>query len=119
RSDLPTGQVDRLQAGADLLDGLVTGQRTESVDVVGLVQQLPQPFSTLPSEGVLLLDRTAEPDDVVSRVGALDALPARVGLPVPPQFLNCLLRLLADAHGVHLSRIARACCFSVLTTHPR
>ena len=37
--DLPAGQVDRLEPGADLLHRLVAGQRAEGVDVVLVVQQ--------------------------------------------------------------------------------
>jgi hypothetical protein len=40
--DLPARQVDRLQAGANHLHGLVAGQRTERVDEVFAVEQLPQ-----------------------------------------------------------------------------
>ena len=40
--DLPTRQVDGLQAGTDLLDGLVAGQRAERVDEVHVVQLRPR-----------------------------------------------------------------------------
>src|SRR5699024_3536687 len=39
---LPAGEVDRLQPGTDLLDRLVTGERTERVDVVLVVEQVPE-----------------------------------------------------------------------------
>jgi hypothetical protein len=83
--DLPAGQIDGRQAAANHLDGLVAGDRAERVHVVGGGKQIPEALGTATGEGVLLADRSAQPDDVLSRVGALDTAPPRVGLPPPGQ----------------------------------
>ena len=82
--DLPTRQVHGLQAGADLLHGLVAGEGAESVDVgtVTLGHAVPQDLGATAGEGVLLDDRTLELSDLLGGVVALDALPAGVGVPV-------------------------------------
>ena len=74
--DLPAGEVDRLQAGADLLHGLVAGQRAERVDEILLVDELPQPVGAHFGERVPDLDRAAQPLHVLRRVGPLDAVEA-------------------------------------------
>ena len=51
--DLPAGEVDRLQAGADLLDGLVAGARAERGDVRPVVQQIPELLGAALGERVL------------------------------------------------------------------
>ncbi|BDB40349.1 hypothetical protein IWGMT90018_07950 [Mycobacterium kiyosense] len=63
--DLPTGQVDGLEAGADLLYGHVAGQRTERVDEVHLVQLLPEHLCAAAGQGVLLDDVALQRDDVL------------------------------------------------------
>src|SRR5690606_9184274 len=98
--DLPSGEVDGLQAGADLLDSLVTGERTEGVDVVLSVEQLPQAFCSQTGQRVLLGDRAAQPDHILSGVRPLDALPARVGLPLLLESRAGFLLTTGDAHGL-------------------
>ncbi len=85
RGDLPAGQVDGLEAGPDLLDRLVAGEGAEGVDVVLGVQEVPEALGAEPGEGVLLLDGSAQPHDVVRGVGAVDAGPPGVGVPVMAQ----------------------------------
>ena len=90
--DLPTGQVDGLQAGADLLDGLVAGQRAKRVDVLHVVQLLPEHLGAAAGERALLDDVALQGDDVLGGVGAGDALPARVVVPVVLDLLRALRR---------------------------
>ena len=80
--DLPTRQVDGLQAGADLLHGHVAGQRAERVDELQVVQLRPQHLGAAAGQRGLLDDGALQGDDVGRGVGALDALPPRVGVPV-------------------------------------
>ena len=80
--DLPARQVDRLQAGLHLLQRLVAGQRAQRVDERLVVDQLPQLFGAAARERVLDVDRAAQAHDVLRRVAALDALPARILRPV-------------------------------------
>ena len=80
--DLPARQVNRLQAGLHLLHRLVAGQRAERVDERLLADQLPELFGAAPRERVLDVQRAAQPHDVLGRVAALDAFPARVFRPV-------------------------------------
>jgi hypothetical protein len=79
--DLPAAEVDRLQAGLDLLHRLVAGQRAERVDEVFLVQRFPQPLGAAPGQGVLDPHRAAQAYHVLGAVIALDTRPAGV---VPP-----------------------------------
>jgi len=55
RRHLPARQVNGLEPGPHLLDGLVAGQRPERVHVVLVLQQPPQPLRTQPGQRVLLL----------------------------------------------------------------
>jgi hypothetical protein len=88
--NLPARQVDGGQAGPDLLDRLVAGQRAERVNEVHLVEQLPQPLGTQPGEGVLFLYRAAQPHHIECGVGAPDRAPPRAGRPLLAQ-PRCLL----------------------------
>jgi hypothetical protein len=81
-SNLPAGQVDRLDAGLGLLNGLTAGQGAQAVDVGGVVDQIPQLLGTATGQGVFDLERAAQADDVSSGVAALDAFPAGVFSPV-------------------------------------
>lgn len=54
--NLPTGEVDGLQAGANLLHSHVAGKCTEGVDVVLVVHEIPQDLGSATSEGLLLDD---------------------------------------------------------------
>ena len=82
-----------------MLHGLVTGQRTQSIDKGLGVQQVPQFFRAALGERVLDLYRTAEIDDIFSAVVTLDAFPARIFCPV---FCQCLNLLIASCHGEFL-----------------
>ena len=75
-------QVDGLQAGLDLLHGLVAGQRAERVDEGLGVDQVPQLLGAALGQRVLDLQRAAQAHHVGGAVAALDALPARVLGPV-------------------------------------
>ena len=74
--DLPAGEVDRLQARADLLDGLVAGARAERGDVRAVVQELPELLGPAFGQRVLDLDRASKAFNVVIVVGSFDTLPA-------------------------------------------
>ncbi len=80
--DLPTGQVDGLQAGADLLNRLVTGKGAEGVDVVLVVDEVPEDLRAAAGEGGLFDDSALQLRHLLSGVVAGDALPARVGVPI-------------------------------------
>ena len=93
---LPARQVDGLQAGLDLLHGLVAGQRAKRVHERFAVQQFPQAGRTAAGQRVLDGDRTAQTDHILGAVGALDALPAGVLGPVLLQIADFGF---AGAHG--------------------
>ena len=78
RSDLPAGQVDRLQAGLDHLDTLRSGQRAERGDVLLGVEELPEPVRAKACQRVLDAEPPADALDVVLRVRPLDSRPAPV-----------------------------------------
>ena len=79
--DLPSGEIDGLQSRPHLLHGLAPGVRAERPDVVLGVQEVPEVVGAAVGERGLFADRAADADDVFCRVGALDAVPARVGVP--------------------------------------
>ena len=62
--DLPARQVDRLQAGLDLLHRLVAGERAERVDERLGVDEVPELFGAAPRERVLDADRAGQTHDV-------------------------------------------------------
>jgi hypothetical protein len=107
--DLPAGQVDRLQPGLHHLHGLQARLRAEGGDVVLVLQQLPEALGAEAREGVLDAHRSAEANDLVGAVGALDALPARVEAPLLGQSPGLLrpsirahrasVRMLPATHG--------------------
>ena len=74
--DLPAGEVDRLEAGANHLDGLAAGERAERADRLVGLDQLPEALRAELRERVLLDDRAAQADDVLGRVRPLDPAPA-------------------------------------------
>src|SRR5699024_9396990 len=82
--DLPTGQVDSLQAGADLLDSLVAGEGAQCVDVVVALcgNCIPEDLGAALCEGVLLDDVALELCNLLSGVVAGDSVPAWVGVPI-------------------------------------
>src|SRR5690606_3747560 len=70
------GKIDRLQAGADHLHGLVTGERAERVDEILLVDERPETVGSHFGQRVADIDTAAQPLDVVGAIGALDAVEA-------------------------------------------
>ena len=74
--DLPAGEVDRLQARLDHLDGLAAGHRAERRHVRLGLQELPEALGAEARERVLDADGAAQALDVGRRVGAFDAVPA-------------------------------------------
>ena len=78
---LPAADVDRLQSGTNVLDGLVAGDRTQRVDVVRRVQEVPQAPRAQLGQRVFNLKRAAQAIHVLRAVRAFDALPARRGPP--------------------------------------
>lgn len=79
--DLPSGEIDGLQSRPHLLHGLAPGVRAERPNIVLGVQEVPEVVGAAVGERGLFADRAADADDVFCRVGALDAVPARVGVP--------------------------------------
>ena len=82
RGDLPAAQVDRLKAGAHLLDRLVPGEGPEGADTAFRLQETPQTSGSPFGEGVPDADRSPEPDDVVRPVRPDDARPPFIHFPV-------------------------------------
>ncbi|CUJ65274.1 Uncharacterised protein [Achromobacter xylosoxidans] len=93
---LPARQVDGLEAGLDLLHGLVAGQGAERIHERLAVQLFPQAGRAAAGQGVLDGDRAAQADDILGAVVALDALPAAV---LGPVFLQIADFGFAVAHG--------------------
>jgi len=81
-SHLPTGQVNGLETGLDLLHGLVAGQCAKRIHKRFGVQIAPKLFRTLAGQAVFDLDGTAQPDNIRSRVASFRPFPPRVGCPV-------------------------------------
>jgi hypothetical protein len=74
--DLPARQVDRLEAGPDLLDRHVPGERAERRDVRLGVEELPEPLRPEGRDRVVDLERPAEALDVRLRVRPHDPVEA-------------------------------------------
>ena len=72
---LPARQVDGLQAGLDLLHGLVAGQRAQGVDEGLFVEQLPELFGPTGGQRVLGLQRTAQPHHGVCAIATTNTAP--------------------------------------------
>ncbi|CPM55675.1 Uncharacterised protein [Bordetella pertussis] len=102
---LPAGQVDGLQAGLDLLHGLVAGQRAQRIDEGLAMQRIPQAGRAAARQRMLDGHRAAQADHILGAVGALDALPAGV---LGPVFLQVADFGFAIAHGVLLLRFGKA-----------
>ena len=98
--DLPAAEVDGLQAGADLLNGLIAGEGAEGGDVRLSLQKVPQPLRAHFRERVPDVDRTAEAVDVIRGVVAGDAVPARVVLPVALEGFGFAYRLKSSRHSI-------------------
>ena len=88
--DLPAGEVDRLESAADLLNRHVAGERTQCVDELHVVELLPQHLRAAAGQRLLLDHAALQGDDVGRGVGAVDARPARVGVPVALDFFGAL-----------------------------
>src|SRR5699024_4999277 len=80
--DLPAGEVHGLEAGADLLHGLVARQGAEGVDEVLVVDLVPEDLRATTGERVLLDHGALQIGDLLSGVVTGDALPAGVRVPV-------------------------------------
>ena len=76
RSNLPAGKIDRLQPGTNHLHGLVAGKRTERIDEIFLVDQLPQPVGAHFGQRMADFDGAAQPLDIGGSVSALNAVVA-------------------------------------------
>ena len=70
-----------LQTGLGHLHRLVAGERAQGVDIRLGLQQVPELARHLVGDGVLDLQRAAQPQHLLGRVGAGNALPARVVAP--------------------------------------
>ncbi len=79
RCDLPAGQVNRLEASADHLHGLITRQGAERVDEILLVNELPQTVRAHFGKGLAHLHRAAQLFDIGGRIGPLNAVKAAFG----------------------------------------
>lgn len=88
RCHLPSGEINRLEPGLDLLQSLVAGECAKSVDERFLLEQLPQFFGSTAGERVLDGKRAAQPVDVLGGVGTLCAFPARVIGPILLDFCD-------------------------------
>jgi len=88
RCHLPSGEINRLEPGLDLLQSLVAGECAKSVDERFLLEQLPQFFGSTAGERVLDGKRAAQPVDVLGGVGTLYAFPARVIGPILLDFCD-------------------------------
>ncbi len=121
-SHLPAGQVDRLDAGLDLLHGLAAGQRAEAVHIRFVVDEVPELFSTAARQRVFDLEGAAEPHDVGGAVTALDPLPAGVLRPVFFQggdllfTAQLLIEGLGHGHLQEVGETRRRCVPSLETT---
>jgi hypothetical protein len=69
---LPAAHVDRLEAGLDLLHGLVAGGRAQRPHRLVGREPRPQPLGSPAGEGVLDPQGTPQPGDVLLTVRALD-----------------------------------------------
>jgi len=85
---LPSADVDRLEAGADLLHGLVAGDGAERGHERLAAHQLPEALGAEARQRVFDLHRAAQADDVLGGVGASDTRPAGVLEPVVLQGLG-------------------------------
>src|SRR5260370_245364 len=81
-SALPAADVDRLEARAHQLHGLVAGDGSERMDVVLGVDQVPELLGAEERQRVVQTDRAAQAHDVGAAVRALDAFPTRARAPV-------------------------------------
>ena len=69
--DLPTREVDGLQAGPDLLNGHVAGERAERVDQLHVVKLITTAPPRRGGPAWLLDDRALQGDDVLGGIGPL------------------------------------------------
>ena len=92
---LPAGEVDRLEPGLHHLDGLAARDGSERAHVSITAQKLPEALRAELGQGVLDMDRAAEPDDVLRSVRPLDARPALA----LPRSLECAHLSVELAHA--------------------
>ena len=85
---LPARQINRLQAGLDLLHGLIAGECAQCIDEIFVMQRLPQFLGTVTGDGMLHRDGAAQAHHVFGGVAAGDAGPARVVGPVQLQLFG-------------------------------
>ena len=95
-SDLPARQVNRFQAGLDLLHGLVTSQCAERVDEGFVIDEVPQLFCAALGQRMFDSERTAQAHHVFCRISAGNAFPAWILGPFSSQ---CVDLLFASCHG--------------------
>jgi hypothetical protein len=86
--DLPAGEVDRVEARPDGLDGLPAGEAAERARGLLAPEQAPEPVCAEPRERVLDREAAAQPQHVLGRVRPLDSLPPLVVLPLVPNPLG-------------------------------
>ena len=68
--DLPSGEIDGIEAGSHLLHGLVAGERAERIHERLLVHITPELLGAEPREAVLDVHRATQPHHLFGRIGA-------------------------------------------------
>ena len=107
RRHLPSTHIDRLQPRLHLLHRLIAGHCAQGVDIRLGLQQLPQPLRSQASQRVLNLNRAAQPQHILRRVGTLYSLPSRVVRPLAIHAFRrwrvlCRLLFLGHLFSAHL-----------------
>src|SRR5207244_11990342 len=86
--DLPAGTLSRLQSRPDLLERLVPGERTESVDEGCGFEQTPKLFRAAPRQGVFDDDVALQAPNIAERVITRNPLPAGIIGPIMIGFFH-------------------------------
>ena len=73
-SNLPARQIDRLQAGTDLLHRLIARHGAKRIDIGLGLEQAPELFGAAFSERIADLHRAAQLEDVLDAIAALDTV---------------------------------------------
>ena len=76
--DLPTGEIDRLQAAANHLHRLVAGDRAKRMDMGPIIQQFPKLVGAPFGERIRDRKRAAQPHDILGAIGPADAREAPI-----------------------------------------
>jgi hypothetical protein len=84
--NLPAAQIDRLQPGFDLLNGLIACKRPQGGNIALLVQKIPEAFGADPGKGVLDVQIAPQFENLFNRVRASDPFPARIVIPALLKF---------------------------------